>query len=53
MVSASEDGNVKLWDLREKNAHSQIVPHKNDKLARPNLGKWIGTVTVNEDWLVS
>lgn len=53
IVTCSEDGNVKLWDVNEKKSHSEIIPYKNDKLARPSLGKWVGSVSLNDDWLVS
>lgn len=53
LISGGEDGVVNIWDLREKNPVHKITPHKNDKVARPELGKWIGAVSLNEDWLVS
>lgn len=52
IVSASEDGAAKLWDTRQKNATDTIEPAKNEKLVRPQFGKWLGTVALNEDWLI-
>lgn len=53
LISGGEDGIVNIWDLREKHPVSKIQPFQNDKIARPELGKWIGAVSLNEDWLVS
>lgn len=52
MVSGGEDGIVNIWDTRVKNVINRIEPYKNDKIARPDLGKWIGAVSFNDDWLV-
>lgn len=52
LFSASEDGTVKFWDYRQKRAAGQIEPHLNADLARTNFGKWQGTVSVTDDWLV-
>lgn len=52
MISGAEDGFVYFWDVREKKPVNKIEPHKNDKLGRPELGKWIGAVTMNDDWLI-
>lgn len=43
---------MNIWDFREKKPVNKIEPSKNDKLARPELGVWIGAVNSNEDWLV-
>lgn len=53
MVSASEDGSVNLWDTRIPKHHCQFTPHTNERLARPDLGKWIGSATLSDDWIVS
>lgn len=53
LLSGGEDGVVNIWDLREKSPVHKIIPHENDKIARPDIGKWIGAVSLNEDWLVS
>jgi len=52
LSSASEDGTVNLWDTRKSEPVHQIVPHSDQRLQRPSLGKWIGAVAMNEDWLV-
>lgn len=54
-ASASEDGSVKLWDLRDSNvAIHTMEPYKNEVCARPEYGKWLGCVTLDsgDDWLV-
>ena len=53
LASASEDGTVCIWDTRKQKPIHTISPHLESSLSRPNLGKWIGAVTMNEDWLVS
>ncbi|KAJ8872615.1 hypothetical protein PR048_026221 [Dryococelus australis] len=52
LASAGEDGFVKLWDLRQKECVASLQPHLKEKVARPELGKWIGTVDLSEDWLL-
>lgn len=52
VVSGGEDGLVNIWDIREKHPVSKINPHENSKIARPEIGKWISAVSLNEDWLV-
>lgn len=52
IFSASEDGTVKFWDYRQKRVAGQIEPYTNADLVRPNFGKWQGTVSVTDDWLV-
>ncbi|XP_062582523.1 THO complex subunit 6 homolog [Saccostrea cucullata] len=55
LASASEDGSVNIWDIRDsaEPVHS-IVPHKIESCGRPSLGKWIGCVDMDssDDWLV-
>jgi len=53
MASASEDGTVRLWDLRQSACTNILQPHTKNVLSRPNLGKWVGAVAFNDDWLVS
>lgn len=43
---------VLIWDIREGAAVNKIEPHSRDKVARSELGSWIGAVGINEDWLV-
>lgn len=52
LYSASEDGSVKFWDQREKRFVNQLEPYKNERLERPQFGKWQGTVSVTDDWLL-
>lgn len=52
LFSASEDGTVRFWDQREKEAVSLLEPFKEERLARPQFGKWQGAVAVTDDWLV-
>ncbi|KAK2710889.1 hypothetical protein QYM36_012158 [Artemia franciscana] len=52
LASCSEDGSVRLWDLRTNTCRSTIEPYKDSKLARPKFGKWIGAVALEKDWLV-
>lgn len=52
LCTASEDGTVCIWDTRKPKPVHTITPHLDTKLARPKLGKWIGAVAMNEDWLV-
>lgn len=52
IASASEDGSVRLWDVRRKNPNtSTLVPSDKEPLCRPSLGKWVGAVSLNSDWL--
>lgn len=51
-MSGSEDGTIRLWDQREKHPTDILEPHKNDNLNRSIFGKWIGSVTLNDDWLI-
>lgn len=53
LSSASEDGTVCIWDTRKSKPNHVITPHLESKLNRPHLGKWVGAVAMNEDWLVS
>lgn len=52
LVSASEDGSVRLWDMRQKVHTNTVQPYLSEKLVRPELGKWIGAACLSEDWLV-
>lgn len=52
LASCSEDGSVRLWDLRKRENTNILTPHLVDKVARPRIGKWIGAVDFTEDWLV-
>lgn len=52
LVSASEDGTVRLWDLRHPSQPNIIKPYMEERLARPDLGNWVGAAAINDDWLV-
>ncbi|XP_055628437.1 THO complex subunit 6 [Toxorhynchites rutilus septentrionalis] len=52
IATASEDGSVLLWDSRQTKFTGKIEPHSNKLLHRPEYGKWQGTVSITEDWLV-
>lgn len=52
IFSASEDGSVKFWDSRTKQCTDMIEPFKNENLHRPQFGKWQGTVSVTDDWIL-
>lgn len=47
MASSGEDGSVRLWDIRQHSMIMMIEPSSEAKLARPQLGKWIGDVDIN------
>lgn len=52
ILSASEDGSVKMWDNREKNPSFSVEPYKNAEINRPEYGKWQGTASLSNDWFV-
>lgn len=53
LVSCSEDGDVKIWDLREKDSIITIKPYEDQMCTRPPLGKYINCVAIDEDnWLI-
>ncbi|CAH0721969.1 unnamed protein product, partial [Brenthis ino] len=52
LISAGEDGLVLLWDMRTKKSHNKIKPHSNRKVARPDIGKWVGAAALGDDWIV-
>lgn len=39
--------------MRDKQVINKITPYLEDRVARPNLGKWVGAVALSENWLVS
>jgi THO complex subunit 6 len=48
IVTASEDGTVKLWDNRQKKATASLEPSKNAGLVRKKLGKWVGAANISK-----
>lgn len=52
IASASEDGTVLFWDVRTKEYSSKIIPSNNPAIKRPDLGNWVGSVTITKDWMV-
>lgn len=52
LYSASEDGTIKIWDYRLKRSTNQLEPYKDERLERVAFGKWQGTVSVTDDWLL-
>ncbi|KAM3961251.1 THO complex subunit 6 [Aphomia sociella] len=52
LISAGEDGKVLLWDLRTGKSHNKLEPHSNSKVSRPDIGKWVGSATLGDDWIV-
>jgi THO complex subunit 6 len=53
VVSGSEDGTVNFWDQREKNVSFTIEPHKNTNINRQNFGTWIGSASINNEWVAT
>lgn len=54
LVSASEDGEIKAWDLRTKNKTMSIKPYENALCARPNLGRHVTCLAIDDDnWLLA
>lgn len=54
LYSGSEDGSVRVWDLRTQQSTAVYLPFKNVDLDRPEHGKWIGALDVspNGEWIV-
>ncbi|XP_055607626.1 THO complex subunit 6 [Uranotaenia lowii] len=52
IATASEDGSVLLWDPRQNKFTGKIEPHTRQQLNRSEFGKWQGTVSITDDWLV-
>ncbi|CAB3221458.1 unnamed protein product [Arctia plantaginis] len=52
LISASEDGSVILWDTRTRTLQNKLTPHTNSKVNRPDIGKWVGSAALNDDWIV-
>lgn len=52
-MTASEDGSVMFWDQREKNASFTLEPYKHASINRPNFGHWVGSASINNEWLIT
>ncbi|CAH0555910.1 unnamed protein product [Brassicogethes aeneus] len=52
LVSGGEDGLMNIWDLKTTKVVHKIEPSTDSKVARPNLGNWIGAVSANEDYIL-
>lgn len=54
ILSASEDGCVKMWDVRTGTVCHNLEPHTNASVARPENGKWMSCVCSdsNSEWVV-
>jgi len=54
LISASEDGTARIWDLRSKEPVHIIKPFENEICARPDMGKWLQCLAINSEdyWLV-
>ncbi|XP_053551028.1 THO complex subunit 6 homolog isoform X2 [Bombina bombina] len=51
-LSGSEDGTVRLWDLRNGAQTHRIEVYKYEECARPQYGKWISCLATDSDWMV-
>ncbi|XP_028173644.1 THO complex subunit 6 [Ostrinia furnacalis] len=52
LVTAGEDGDVLIWDVRMGKSHNKLNPHSNSKVSRPDIGKWVGSAALGDDWIV-
>lgn len=54
LYSGSEDGSVRIWDMRVTGQVTTLLPFKNSSIERPELGKWIGAIDLTPDgeWLL-
>ncbi|KAK9886127.1 hypothetical protein WA026_014913 [Henosepilachna vigintioctopunctata] len=52
LISGGEDGLVCIWDIRNYKGVNRIQPYLNSDIDRSDLGKWIGAVGFNEDFLI-
>ncbi|KAK3791742.1 hypothetical protein RRG08_011535 [Elysia crispata] len=54
LVSVSEDGTARIWDLRANEICHIVKPYEHEMCARLDLGKWLQCLALDEDnyWLV-
>jgi len=53
VASCGEDGAVLVWDGRAgQDPLHKITPHTHDQLKRPNIGRFLSSLHLNNDWLV-
>ncbi|XP_005106176.2 THO complex subunit 6 homolog [Aplysia californica] len=54
LVSASEDGTARIWDLRSKEAVHIVKPFEDEMCSRPDMGKWLQCLAINNEdyWLL-
>lgn len=53
LISASEDGEIKIWDVRAKSCTASVKPYEFPICARPHLGRHINCVAIDdENWLI-
>ncbi|XP_033826404.1 THO complex subunit 6 homolog [Periophthalmus magnuspinnatus] len=52
ILSGSEDGAVRIWDLRSSQSVHIIEVHKYEACARPQYGKWISCLATDNDWML-
>lgn len=52
LISGGEDGIINISDIRSYKVSNKIKPYLQDKIARPDLGIWIGDIDCNEDYIL-
>ncbi|CAL4096801.1 unnamed protein product [Meganyctiphanes norvegica] len=53
VASCGEDGAVLVWDGRTgRDPCHKLTPHTHDQLQRPNIGRFLTSLHLNNDWLV-
>ena len=53
VVSSGQDGLINFWDQREKSVSFILEPYKNANINRPNFGQWIGSASINNEWVAT
>uniref|UniRef100_A0A8B9KGP9 THO complex 6 n=1 Tax=Astyanax mexicanus TaxID=7994 RepID=A0A8B9KGP9_ASTMX len=51
ILSGGEDGAVRIWDSRTRQAVHCIEVFKYEECARPQFGKWISCLATDSDWM--